>query len=90
MSAIEEELSSPERDLPDELNSYNHPDFRSPSVSPPAQISIPTPITPTAPTPPTSASGRPPKPENSRPLAQQALLNRALRSRRHTLANVLR
>lgn len=95
MSSIKEEsLTSPSEasDIP-----YSHPDFRSPS--PPSS-------NPTSPTPPylppmgipmaNSPSATIQLPHSvrqrldQRSLAQQALLNRTLRNRRHTLANVLR
>ena len=99
MSSIKEEsLTSPNE--VGELT-FNHPDFHSPSPPSLSPTSPPSPFIPsialTNNATPTALSGASIQLPNAvrqrldqRSLAQQALLNRAIRSRRHTLANVLR
>lgn len=89
MSSIKEEslISPTETDLSFE----HHPDYRSPS---PPDSNPTSPSPPGLPLLPSAAIALPnairQRLDQRSTLAQQALLNRALRSRRHTLANVLR
>lgn len=82
MSSIEEESLGSPVETPSDLT-FSHPDFDHADINQDTSTASPSPPT-------LIAHGSKHGPRGDRSLAQQALLNRALRNRRHTLANVLR